>query len=325
MSEMTGLERLRALGREQEERSWSTVGKVRGRLMLQIAEQIEDERFRERLAVERVASEMELHCLGVEGMDDSPVARWARELREALDAGRDPADERDAIAWVREHGGIAYVKDAWNVRRNLDRQLEKAQAKVERQQRHIESIQSKLSERREHIENIANDVRNQCLAFGVDVSECDDEFDMLHDLNEALSKRLMPEGVEWPRYEDGEPVRPGDRLLDKDGDWFEAVSFVFTCDWWSVRGYQTEGFGDLNDKARRSLEGMAYGTRVKRPAPKDSWERLEEDAKKDACDYFWRGKAAPCNGCPREHSDDCAVDMAVDLVRRARALAERDA
>ena len=84
MSEMTGLERLRALGREQEERSWSTVGKVRGRLMLQIAEQIEDERFREQLAVERVASEMELHCLGVEGMEDSPVARWARELRGAL-------------------------------------------------------------------------------------------------------------------------------------------------------------------------------------------------------------------------------------------------
>ena len=55
--------------------------------------------------------------------------------------------------------------------------------------------------------------------------------------------------------------------------------------------------------------------------PPDSWERLEEDAKKDACDYFWRGKAAPCNGCPREHSDDCAVDMTIDLVRRAKKLA----
>ena len=57
-------------------------------------------------------------------------------------------------------------------------------------------------------------------------------------------------------------------LIIKGGDWFEAVSFVFTCDWWSVRGYQTEGFGDLNDKTRRKLEGMAYGTCVKRPAPK---------------------------------------------------------
>ena len=41
--EIAGIERLRALGREQEERSWSTVGKVRGRLMLQIADQIERE------------------------------------------------------------------------------------------------------------------------------------------------------------------------------------------------------------------------------------------------------------------------------------------
>ena len=43
-----------------------------------------------------------------------------------------PIEDREAIEWVREHGGIAYVKDAWDVRRNLDRQLEKAQAKVER-------------------------------------------------------------------------------------------------------------------------------------------------------------------------------------------------
>lgn len=80
--------------------------------------------------------------------------------------------------------------------------------------------------------------------------------------------RLMPEGMEWPCYESGEKVRPGDKLLDKDGDWFEAVSFVLTCDWWSIRGYQTEGFGDLNERTRRTLEGMAYGTRVKRAAAK---------------------------------------------------------
>lgn len=263
MSEMTGLERLRELGREQEERSWSTVGKVRGRLMLQIAEQIEDERLREQLAVERVASEMELHCLGVEGMDDSPVARWARELREALDAGRDPADERDAIAWVREHGGIAYVKDAWNVRRNLDRQLEKAQAKVERQQRHIESIQSKLSERREHIENIANDVRNQCLAFGVDVSECDDEFDMLHDLNEALSKRLMPVGMEWPRFQDGEPVPLGGEVTvtvhDEDGDFDRTLA---------IRSIKYKESGVLLEGTKNEMVVLSYGECVKRPAPK---------------------------------------------------------
>ena len=85
---------------------------------------------------------------------------------------------------------------------------------------------------------------------------------------DAVKERTMPEGMSWPFFGDGEPVRSGDKLLDKDGDWFVAVSFVFTCDWWSIRGYQTEGFGDLNDKTRRTLEGMSYGVRVKRPVPK---------------------------------------------------------
>ena len=101
-----------------------------------------------------------------------------------------------------------------------------------------------------------------CAALGIDTDAG------WSDAMAEMVKRLMPEGMSWPLFEDGEPVHPGDRLLDKGGDWFEAVSFVFTCDWWSVRGYQTEGFGDLNNETRRKLDGMAYGTRVKRPAPK---------------------------------------------------------
>ena len=180
-----------------------------------------------------------------------------------------PPDEREAIEWVREHGGIAYVKDAWNVRSNLDRQLEREQAKVERQQRHIEFVQRKCRERQERVAELSSMFREAdyrrvelCSALGIDPGTG------WADAMVAMHRRLMPEGMGWPRFEDGEPVRPGDKLQDKDGDWFEAVSFVFTCDWWSTRGYQSEGFGDLNDNTRRSLEGMAYGTRVKRPAPK---------------------------------------------------------
>ena len=101
-----------------------------------------------------------------------------------------------------------------------------------------------------------------CSALGIDLDTG------WSDAMERMRLRIMPEGMEWPRFETGEPVHPGDRMLDKGGDWFKAVSFVFTLDWWSVRGYQTEGFGDLNDETRRKLEGMAYGTCVKRPAPK---------------------------------------------------------
>ena len=210
--------------------------------------------------VSRVIADMERHVLGHEGMEDSPVARWARELREALGGnGRDPAEDvsmsaydllpqedREAVAWVREHGGLERVE--------AQRRESMPRAAYERKKAgfldHIAECERALGRRREIISELnhrASDLTRE---------------------NAELRKRAMPEGMEWPRFESGEPVRPGDRLLDKGGDWFEAASFVFTCDWWSVRGYQTEGFGDLNDETRRKLEGMAYGTCVKRPTPK---------------------------------------------------------
>ena len=56
----------------------------------------------------------------------------------------------------------------------------------------------------------------------------------------------------------------------------------------------------------------------------DSWERLEEDMMKGSCAYFgFFGK--PCNdgdGCPANKPGDCAEFKAVDIVRRAKALAK---
>lgn len=141
-------------------------------------------------------------------------------------------EDYTAALWVREHGGLAQVEMDYAMGDGFT--------------------------------DLADEVARR-LGLCIDGLDAQDSMPLLMD---ALDRRLMPEGMEWPRYESGEPVRPGDRLLDKNGDWFEAVSFVFTCDWWSVRGYQTEGFGDLNNETRRKLEGMAYGTCVKRHAPK---------------------------------------------------------
>lgn len=44
-------------------------------------------------------------------------------------------------------------------------------------------------------------------------------------LPEELRRRLMPEGMEWPRFEDGEPVRLGDIFCDAYG-WSPAVEMV---------------------------------------------------------------------------------------------------
>ena len=242
---MTGIDRLRELADEYEEHSWSEAGRERGRLIRGIADRIEhdfkDERDRwdeelceaqmDKTRVTAVYLEMNKHVSGVEGADDSPVARWARELREALDGEEhDHADERDAIAWVREHGGLDAVKEEWDHSRNLKRSLETAQAKVERQQRHIESLQGKLSERRDKI----NVMRAQMA---------------------EMRPRLMPEGMEWPRFEDGEPVKFGDMaLIDGEADMVEAVQL------W-IHGKPVI----CGDGGSQQLE---KGERVKRLAPK---------------------------------------------------------
>lgn len=120
---MTGIERLRKLADKYAEmgKDHTTIDVVpsgMAMLLADIADQIGRERACDsdtieniRLIVGRVIDDMERHVLGHEGMEDSPVARWARDLREALGGDeRDHADERDAIAWVREHGGLETVE-----------------------------------------------------------------------------------------------------------------------------------------------------------------------------------------------------------------------
>ena len=213
---MSGIDRLRTLAGE-----WDAYGL--GGTLEDIAGQIERERACDadttenvRLVVGVVVDEMEHHILGHEGMEDSPVARWARELRRALksdtsderdaqnpswrdasetasvsskaakvtrDAGDVsmsaydllPADEREAIAWVREHGGLGHVKD------------------------------------------ICHDFRAVVERLGIEWSESE-----LHGLMDVLDKRLMPEGMEWlldvwPKWDNGDYC--------KFGDWWTAESY----------------------------------------------------------------------------------------------------
>ena len=64
----------------------------------------------------------------------------------------------------------------------------------------------------------------------------------------------------------------------------------------------------------------------------DSWERLEEDISsiKNAdypCDYFnYPDCGMPCYSCSvHTDAEDCTAELARDVLRRARKLAERDA
>lgn len=71
------------------------------------------------------------------------------------------------------------------------------------------------------------------------------------------AERALPEGMEWPRFEDGEPVRIGDEL-EFEGKTMRVCEVALYADGWAL-------WCDREDMSGR-LYGK-YGERVKRPAP----------------------------------------------------------
>lgn len=115
--------------------------------------------------VAAVAGDMERHCLGHEGMEDSPVARWARELRAALKSDVSmsaydllPADERDAIALVREHGGLDAVKRRWECLSYYADPVPRScmERRLARLQRQIDESHAALRRRNQRIEELGH-------------------------------------------------------------------------------------------------------------------------------------------------------------------------
>lgn len=79
-----------------------------------------------------------------------------------------------------------------------------------------------------------------------------------------------------------------------------------------------------------SIDGVSLAPHLLHLHRPDSWEKLEKDVSKtasgDICGYFGAALNKPCSAeCPaRDVSDSCAVAAVRDVMRRAKALAERD-
>lgn len=197
------------------------------------------------------------------------------------------------------------------------------------------------------------------------------------------AERALPDGMEWPRFEDGELVKIGDDVEYK-GETMRVYLATFDADGWALWC------------SREGIDGRlsgSYGERVKRPAPKvldadgvpievgdtvylrsngregkvvgfyedkgetwvgetwvsvsyelgsdrmtvntegkalthespDSWEKLEKDARKTACNYAPAPRnedgLVTCDGCRFEKSESCGNEMTLDVVERAKKLA----
>lgn len=249
-------------------------------------------------------------------------------------------EDREAIAWVREHGGIDHVKAEWRSR--VPRDL--YERKRQRLLGHIAECETALGQRRRRIEEL-----------GHHVSDLTNE-------NSELRRRAMPEGMEWlieawPKFEDDAPVKLGDMaLIDGDVDMVEAVQIwihgkpviygdngsqqlekgervkrpaVLAADGepldvgqtvWDVESGEELKVEKLCDVGlvqlltRDGVSRYVYPDQLTHTKPEiDSWQRIEEDALN-----FVEDNA----GIPHDQ-DQMERDM-LAILRRCRALAERE-
>ena len=232
--------------------------------------------------MEEIASEIDRTLSGVEGIEDAPAMRWMRGLREALGSLHSPRtsyEDIESAKWVREHGGLERVNlerdqlygvlretcdlldvsyfgvwttDAQSIWRKFDWYKARLGESVPRSY-----AKRRIASRQRQIDESHAALRRRNARIAELEQECDELREMVRSLNaltDEMEKRLMPEGMEWPRYEDGEPVSIGDVVSD-----VEVRSMVFRedgillSDCTSVPGWGT---------------WRSYKEPIKRPAPK---------------------------------------------------------
>lgn len=157
----------------------------------------------------------------------------------------------------------------------------------------------------------ANGVHEDCLTAKY--------IDLLDRAMRLMDERQLPEGVEWPRFEDGELVGFGDYYVGCDGESHEVKGVFVRSDEQPFVMYVSDGVEPIT---------VMTGERVKRPEPEDTQEKIDADAEKSFCEYFGHGSGICKEGgvCEAHGSDEpCRAIMIRDLLRRQRELCERGA
>lgn len=238
-------------------------------------------------------------------------------------------EDRGAAAWVRDHGGLDAVRSEWSSRVPYDKHEQRSQRLLG----HIAECEAALRRRNQRIEELGHRVGD------------------LATENAELRRRAMPDGMEWPRYESGEPVRIGHdgvrvvelfedeyrlwgegepvseepiatglygqrvkrpAVLAADGEPLEVGQTVWLADGSEWLVEELVEYGALCfDGDRRRTLDPSQLTHTK-PEPPDSWERIEEDALSFVEDN---------TGIPHDQ-DQMERDM-LAILRRCKALAKR--
>ena len=198
-----------------------------------------------------------------------------------------PEEDLQALRWVREQGGLDVVKTHAELFRRLKYERDKFRDLCRDYEKAIDKPQVTMS-----------------------------AYDMLNDGEREVLRM-------WPRYEDGEPVRFGDRVKYRRG----------TCVVESVRLYiggLVSVYGNDSDEQvvvteplfRDPVERADAQALATDGEPLESWEKVEKDAGLKPRGYVdivlgW--------DMSKDHSENQARSaMMHDIVRRCKALAERE-
>ena len=131
----------------------------------------------------------------------------------------------------------------------------------------------------------------------------------------AMRLRLVPPDMEWPRFEDGDPVRLGDEVvLFGRPQKVEFIQFSDTCLF--LESDDNDQQFSVRLAKYDDAEGEQYAPDQLTHERHDSWERLEGDAGKHPFDY--------CKdvGHKLDTCENSEAYKARDLVRRAKALSQ---
>lgn len=123
--------------------------------------------------------------------------------------------------------------------------------------------------------------------------------------------------MKLPLDADGEPIRIGDKM-DVDGDIMNVLGYRLLKGELLLIAKKAEGDIAVHTPKPSKVRHFKYA----RP---DSWEKLEEDANKGACDYAGapvdEDGMTTCDGCRFQKGGDCNQAMARDIFVRAKKLA----
>lgn len=118
--------------------------------------------------------------------DDSPAAKWAARIRDAISCPAEVEEDARAAKWVREHGGIEELE-----------KMESLALKGEAESQAVKTLRELAEVGHEEAASISS-------------------------MRESIQHRLMPPGYEWPRFDDGGMVEIGGHA-EEHGDAIEIT------------------------------------------------------------------------------------------------------